>query len=167
MSEISFPVLRETNSKEKNRLNSSILPICHGNPWQGKAHNFSCLKYLKEDMMMAILTVSTSKLSSNDINHDWVWPLVYCRQQFNNYLPDVRFISPSVIFPVLMWSYASHRAQCGVTTSYSTCCGCRFRDYYINFRLFALSSPSMLTLCLKDPRRGVDTNQPDLLLTVR
>ena len=31
-----------------------------------------------------------------------------------------------------VWSYASHRAQCGVTTCHSTCCG-----YHICFRLFA------------------------------
>ena len=66
-----------------------------------------------------------------------------------------------------MWSYASHGALCGVTTSHSTCCGCCVRDYHICFRLFALSSSSVPTLCLKDPRSGVDTIQPDLLLTVR
>ena len=68
---------------------------------------------------------------------------------------------------IIVWSYASHRAQCGVTTSHSTC-GCCVHDYHVSFRLFALSSPSMSTLCLKDPRRElVDTIQPDLLLTVR
>ena len=36
-----------------------------------------------------------------------------------------------------MWSYASHGAQCDVTTSHSTCCGCCVRDYHICFRLFA------------------------------
>ena len=56
-----------------------------------------------------------------------------------------------------MWSYASH----------STCCGYCVRDYHISFRLFALSNPSVPTLCLKDPWRRVDTLQPNLLLTVR
>ena len=28
-----------------------------------------------------------------------------------------------------------HKAQCSVTTSRSTCCGCRARDYHICFRL--------------------------------
>ena len=51
-----------------------------------------------------------------------------------------------------VWSYARHRAQYGVTTSHSTCCGCCVRDYHICFRLFALSSSSVSTLCLKDPR---------------
>ena len=50
-----------------------------------------------------------------------------------------------------VWSYTSHRAQCGVTTNHSTCCGCFFYDYHISFRLFALSSSSMPMLCLKDP----------------
>ena len=36
-----------------------------------------------------------------------------------------------------VWSYASHRAQCGVTTSHSTFCGCCVRDYHICFPLFA------------------------------
>ena len=66
-----------------------------------------------------------------------------------------------------MWFYASHGAQCGVTTSHSTCCGYCVHDYHISFRLFALSNPSVPTLCLKDPRRGVNTVQLDLLLTVR
>ena len=66
-----------------------------------------------------------------------------------------------------MWSYARHGAQCGVTTSHSTCCGCCARDNHISFRLFALSNPSVPSLCLKDPRRRVDTIQLDLLLTVR
>ena len=65
-----------------------------------------------------------------------------------------------------MWSYVSHGAQCGVTSSHSTCGYC-VRDYLISFRLFALSNHFVLTLCLKDPRNGVDTVQPDLLLTVR
>ena len=51
-----------------------------------------------------------------------------------------------------IWSYASYRAQCGVTTSHRTW-GYFVRDYYINFQLFALSNPSVPTLCLKDPRR--------------
>ena len=38
---------------------------------------------------------------------------------------------------VEVWSYVSHGAQCGVTTSHSTCCGCCIRDYHICFRLFA------------------------------
>ena len=46
-------------------------------------------------------------------------------------------------------SYASFGAQCGVTT----CCCCYVRDYHICFRLFALSSSSIPTLSLKDPRR--------------
>ena len=33
-----------------------------------------------------------------------------------------------------MWSYASHGAQCGVTTSHSTCCGYFVRDYHIRER---------------------------------
>ena len=68
---------------------------------------------------------------------------------------------------IMVWSYANHGAQSGVITSHSTCCGCCVRDYNISFRLFALSNPSVPTLCLKDPRRGVVTIQPDLLLTVR
>ena len=36
-----------------------------------------------------------------------------------------------------LWSYASHGAQCGVTTSHSTCCSCCVCDYHICFRLFA------------------------------
>ena len=55
---------------------------------------------------------------------------------------------------LLVWSYASHRAQCGVTTGHSTCCGYCVRDYHISFRLFALSNPSVPTLCLKDPWSG-------------
>ena len=46
---------------------------------------------------------------------------------------------------------------------YSICFGFCVRDY----QRFALSSPSVPTLYLKDPRRRVDTIQPDLLLTVR
>ena len=65
-----------------------------------------------------------------------------------------------------MWSYASDGAKCGVTTRHRTCGYC-VRDYHISFRLFALSNPSVPTLCLKDPRRRIDTIQPDLLLTVR
>ena len=53
----------------------------------------------------------------------------------------------------LIWSYASHGAQCDVTTGHSTC-GYFVRDYRISFRLFALSNPSVSTLCLKDPRIG-------------
>ena len=68
---------------------------------------------------------------------------------------------------VCVWSYSSHVARCGVTTSHSTCCGYFVRDYHISFRLFALSNPSVPTLCLKNPRRGVDTIQPDLILRVR
>ena len=67
-----------------------------------------------------------------------------------------------------MWSYASYGAQCGVTISNSTCCGCCVRDYHICFRLFILSSSSVPTLCLKDPQLvGVRHNSPDFLLTVR
>ena len=55
---------------------------------------------------------------------------------------------------------ASHGAQCGVTSSHSTCYGCCVCDNYICFRLFVLSNPSMPTLCLKDLRRGCDTIQP-------
>ena len=47
----------------------------------------------------------------------------------------------------------SHGAQCGVTTSHSTCCGYCIRDYHISFRSFALSNLSMPTLCWKDPGR--------------
>ena len=54
----------------------------------------------------------------------------------------------------LVCSYASHVAQCGVTTSHSTCCGYCVRDNHISFRLFALSNLSVPTLCLKDPQRG-------------
>ena len=36
-----------------------------------------------------------------------------------------------------MWSYASHGAQYGVTTSHSTCCGYCVRYYDICFRLLA------------------------------
>ena len=64
-------------------------------------------------------------------------------------------------FRTMAWSYASHGAQCGVTTSHSIC-GYFVRDYNISFRLFALSNPSVPTLCLKDPRRGVDRIQSDL-----
>ena len=67
-------------------------------------------------------------------------------------------------FLLVMWSYASHRAQCGVTTSHSTCCGCCVHDYHICFQLFTLLNPSMPMLYLKDPQRGVDTIQPDLLM---
>ena len=35
----------------------------------------------------------------------------------------------------ILWSYASHGAQCGVTTCHSTCCGHCVRDYHISFRL--------------------------------
>ena len=66
-----------------------------------------------------------------------------------------------------LWFYASHRAQCSVTSSYRTFCGCCVPDYHICFRQFTLSSPSVPTLCLKDPRSGVDTIQPDFLHTVR
>ena len=41
-----------------------------------------------------------------------------------------------------------------MTTSHCTCYGCCVRDYHISFWLFALSNPSVLTLCLKDPRIG-------------
>ena len=51
-----------------------------------------------------------------------------------------------------VWSYASHGAQCGVTTSHSTC-GCCVRGYHISFWLFTLSIPSMPTFSLKDSRR--------------
>ena len=51
-----------------------------------------------------------------------------------------------------LWSYASHIAQCGMSTSNSTCRGCCVWDYHIYFGLLALSSPSVPTLCLKDPR---------------
>ena len=44
--------------------------------------------------------------------------------------------------PPSVWSYASHGAQCGVTTCHTTCGYC-VRDYHISFRLFALSNPSM------------------------
>ena len=47
-----------------------------------------------------------------------------------------------------LWSYASHGAQSGVTTSHSNCCGYCVWDYCISFQLFALSNPSMPTLCL-------------------
>ena len=40
----------------------------------------------------------------------------------------------------LMWSYASHGAQCGVTINHSTCCGYCVRDYHISFRVFAFKS---------------------------
>ena len=49
----------------------------------------------------------------------------------------MRVFSIQCSLHVFLWSYASHRAQCGVTTSHSTCCGCCVRDYYICFRLFA------------------------------
>ena len=52
-----------------------------------------------------------------------------------------------------------------MTTSHSTC-GYFVRDYHISFRLFALSNLSVPTLCLKDLQSGVDTIQPDFLLTV-
>ena len=68
---------------------------------------------------------------------------------------------------IVLWSYASYKAQCGMITSHSTSCGYFVRDYHINFRPFALSNPSVPTLCLKDPRSGVDTIQPDFLLTAR
>ena len=55
---------------------------------------------------------------------------------------------------LFLWSYASHRAQSGVTNNHSTCCGCCVRDYHISFQLFALSSPFVTTQCLKDPQRG-------------
>ena len=58
--------------------------------------------------------------------------------------------------PVL-WSYAGHVGECGGTTGHCTC-GYFVRDYHISFRLFALSNPSMPTLCLKDQRRCVDNS---------
>ena len=54
---------------------------------------------------------------------------------------------------VTLWSYGCHGTQCGVTTSHSTC-GYYVHDYHISFRLFALSTPSVPTLSLKDPWRG-------------
>ena len=45
----------------------------------------------------------------------------------------------SKMLMILLWSYASHGAHCGVTISHSTFCGCCVRDYHISFRLFALS----------------------------
>ena len=66
-----------------------------------------------------------------------------------------------------VWTYASHGAQCGLTTVHSICCGCCVLEYHIIFRLFVLSSPSAPTLCLKDSRRVVDTIKTDFLLTVR
>ena len=62
--------------------------------------------------------------------------------------------------------YASHGAQCCVTISHSTCGYC-VRDYHISFWLFALSNPSVPTLCSKDSRGEVDSIQLDLPLTVR
>ena len=55
---------------------------------------------------------------------------------------------------ILLWSYASHGAQWGVTISHSTCCDCCIRDYHVSVQLFALSGPSLPTLRLKDPRKG-------------
>ena len=52
---------------------------------------------------------------------------------------------------LVLWSYASYGAQCGVTTSHSSCCGCCIRDNHIRFRQCALSNSSVPTLCLKDP----------------
>ena len=57
-------------------------------------------------------------------------------------------------YNLVLWSFASHSAQCGVTTDHSTCCGYFVRNYHISFRLFALWNLSVPTLCLKDPRRG-------------
>ena len=34
----------------------------------------------------------------------------------------------SIFCALFLWSYASHGAQCGVTTSHSTCCGCCFAE---------------------------------------
>ena len=78
----------------------------------------------------------------------------------------IRYYSLRFIVDMGVWSYASHRAQCGVTTSHSTCCGYFVRDFHISFRLFTLSNPSVPTLCMKYPRSGANTIQPDLLLTV-
>ena len=66
-----------------------------------------------------------------------------------------------------MWSYISHGAQCGVITSHSTYCGYCVRGYHISFQPLALSNTFVTTLCLKDPWKGVDTIQLDLLLTQR
>ena len=69
--------------------------------------------------------------------------------------------------PAVMWSYASHGAQYDVSTSQSIFCGFCVRDNHFSFRLFALSNPSVPTLCLKDLRRRVDKILPDLPQTVR
>ena len=68
---------------------------------------------------------------------------------------------------IWVWSYASHDAQLDVTTSLSTRCDCFARDYLIYSQLVDLSSSSVPTLCLKDPRSRIDTLQLDLLLTIR
>ena len=68
---------------------------------------------------------------------------------------------------LILWSYAGLGAQCSVTISHSTCCGYCVRDYRICFQLSSLLSPSVSTLCLKDPRKRVDTIQPVLLLTFK
>ena len=81
-------------------------------------------------------------------------------------LANTLLISPMVQFNTDMWSYASHIAQCGVTTSHCTCGYC-VRAYHISFRLFALSNSSVSTQCLKDPVEWGNPIQPDLHLTVR
>ena len=52
-------------------------------------------------------------------------------------VPFGNMVNFQFLFSLVVWSYASHAAKCGVTTSHSTCCGCCVRDYHICFRLFA------------------------------
>ena len=52
-----------------------------------------------------------------------------------------------------MWSYGSYGAQCGVTTSHSTCGSC-VRDYHNSFRLFALSNPFVPTVFERSTKEG-------------
>ena len=57
--------------------------------------------------------------------------------------------------PGLNSTKCGHGVQCGATTSHSTYCGCCFSDYHICFRMITLSSLSVPTLYLNDPRRGL------------
>ena len=83
-------------------------------------------------------------------------PVIPIAERIRSFVSSLRGITSKV--NLALWSYACHGAQCGVITSHSTC-GCCVRDCHICFRLFALSSPSVLMLSLKDQRSGVDTIQ--------
>ena len=92
--------------------------------------------------------------------------MTICAKTFRSNTSHVGFPHALFFYNNSVWSYASHCAQCWVTTNHGTC-SCCVRDYHICFRLFALSCPSVPTLCLKDPRSGVDTIQPYFLLMAK